>query len=130
MKKLTIILLFLLFSINLITIKNSYLFIFTLIINILNILFFINIVKNNKIDNNKIFLILTNFILNQFLYVIYNYFKDYIISFIIAILLFINTYIIIIKFKKKNKKYLLLFPYLILNLILIFMSLSNILRSF
>ena len=75
-------------------------------------------------NNNLLFTFFTNYILNQSLYIFFNYFKDYKISLCISIALFITTYYIIYKFKKFKYYQLLVFPYLILNLIFIFMSLK------
>ena len=124
MKKITIFIALLLINFNILTIRNFYLLTFTIFSNILYLIFFIKVLKKYKMNNNLLFTFFTNYILNQSLYIFFNYFKDYKISLCISIALFITTYYIIYKFKKFKYYQLLVFPYLILNLIFIFMSLK------
>ena len=124
MKKITIFIALLLINLNILTIRNFYLLTFTLLSNLLFTIFLIKVLKKYKMNNNLLFIFSLNYILNQTLYIFFNYFKDYNISLVISIILFISTYYITYKFKKFKYYQLLLFPYLVLNLIFIFMSLK------
>lgn len=124
MKKLTISVFFLLINFNCIITKNKYLLLVTFITNIFLLLFYLKIIKNCKLNRNITYFLIINYILNQSLYIFYNFFKDYKISAVISSLVFITTYYLIFKFKNKNKYYLLLLPFLLLNFIFIFMSLK------
>lgn len=77
----------------------------------------IKIIMNDKLDNNSIFLYLSNYILLFSILVFYNYFNNYIYSFIISVFLMIFSFLLIRDFKSKMGYYQILsIPYFILTI--------------
>lgn len=77
----------------------------------------IKIIIKDKLDNTSIFLLISNYILLFSIVVYYNYFNNYIYSFILSILLMIMSYLLIRDIKSKLNYYQVLsIPYLILTI--------------
>ncbi len=89
---------------------------------------FINIIylfQKNEINNNNLFFILGSYILNISLIILLVYFKNYILSLIICIILLAFSYVLILSLRETTgKHYFLSIPYFV-YIIYIFASLIN-----
>lgn len=70
------------------------------------------LIKKDLINNNNLFIIIANYILNISLLIFLLYFKNYIFALLISIILLAFSFSLILSLKEKIKKYYLLsFPY-------------------
>lgn len=72
---------------------------------LIEILISCSVLKNNRINRDLLFFLITNFILSISLLIFFNYYKDLFLTFINCLFLFLNTIFLIFEVKNIMGKY-------------------------